>query len=192
MRNLKFVLWGLVLIAGVAATIWSLLPQTPTGLGQARFDLIDHNGDRITDAAFHGQPSGLFFGFTHCPDVCPTTLSEIAVWLDELGDEGEALKFFFVTVDPERDDPETLKGYVTLFSEDQIIGITGDPEGIRALEKSWGIFSERVPTSDGSYTMNHTASLLLVNSDGEFEGTIAYRENLQTAVGKLRNLIAKN
>jgi protein SCO1/2 len=190
MRNIKFVLWALVLIAGVGATIWSLLPREQ-GFGQTSFNLVDHNGDPITEAAFRGQPSGLFFGFTHCPDVCPTTLSEIAVWLYDLGEEGKNLKFFFVSVDPERDDPETLKGFVTLFS-DQITGITGDPEEIKKLEDAWGIFTEKVPTSDGSYTMNHTASLFLLNRDGRFEGTIAYGEDMDVAMGKLRNLIAKN
>lgn len=192
LRNLRFFLWGLVIIVGIGATIFSLLPrEDQQGFGQVSFNLIDHDGNPITEAAFRGQPMGLFFGFTHCPDVCPATLSEIAVWLDELGPDGRRLQFYFITVDPERDDIAAMKDYATLFSN-QVIGITGDPAEIKRLEAAYGVFSEKVPTSGGDYTMNHTASLFLLNSNGQFEGTIAYQEPMDMALGKLRRLLEQS
>jgi len=190
LRNLRFFLWGLVIVVGIGATILSFLPRD-RGFGQISFNLIDHDGNPITETAFRGQPTGLFFGFTHCPDVCPATLSEIAVWLDELGPDGKPLQFYFITVDPERDDVTAMKDYATLFSE-QVIGITGDADEIKRLEAAFGVYSEKVPTSDGDYTMNHTASLFLLNRNGQFEGTIAYQEPMDMALGKLRRLLGQN
>lgn len=153
----------------------------------APFALTDQNGKPITEAAFRGQPSAVFFGFTHCPEVCPTTLAEMAGWLNKLGDEGKDIKAYFVSVDPERDTPEVMKSYVSNFS-DRIIGITGEPEKVRAMAKSFGIYFKRVDTGDGEYNMDHTASVLMLNRKGDFFGTIAYEENPETALAKLKRL----
>lgn len=153
----------------------------------APFALTDQNGKPITEAAFRGQPSAVFFGFTHCPEVCPTTLAEMAGWLDKLGDEGKDIKAYFVSVDPERDTPEVIKSYVSNFS-DRIIGITGEPDKVRAMAKSFGIYFKRVDTGDGEYNMDHTASVLMLNRKGDFFGTIAYEENPETALAKLKRL----
>lgn len=188
LKNLRYVLWGLVIVAGIAATIYSLIPRE-RGFGQIDFALVDHNGAPITQAAFKGQPTLLFFGFTHCPDVCPTSMSEIAYIIEGIGAEAKSLRAFFVSVDPARDSPEVLKDYATAFS-DQITGITGDPAEIERLKTAWGIYAEKVPLSDGGYTMDHTASIFLVDSKGEFQGTIGYGEDLETAEAKVRRLIA--
>ncbi|RUU51815.1 SCO family protein, partial [Mesorhizobium sp. M2C.T.Ca.TU.009.01.2.1] len=122
----------------------------------APFTLVDQKGAPITEAAFRGHPSVVFFGFTHCPEVCPTTLFELAGWLKTMGDSGKNLNAYFVTVDPERDTPETMNTYVSNFS-DRITGITGDPDKVHAMAKAFGIYWKKVDTGDGDYTMDHTA-----------------------------------
>lgn len=153
----------------------------------AAFSLIDQRGDPITEAAFRGHPTAVFFGFTHCPEVCPTTLFEMDGWLEALGDDGKNIEAFFVSVDPERDTPDVMNNYVSNVS-DRITGITGDPDKIAAMIKSFRIFARRVETDDGGYTMDHTASVILLDEDGVFHGTISYGENSETAVEKLRRL----
>jgi protein SCO1 len=145
------------------------------------------NGKPITEAAFQGQPSAIFFGFTNCPEVCPTTLFEMKGWFEKLGDNGKNIKAFFVSVDPERDTPELLKAYISNVT-DRVTGITGDIAGTSAMAKSFGIYFKKVPTSDGSYTMDHSAMVLLLNSQGQFHGTIAYEENPDTAFEKMKRL----
>ncbi|HEV2507583.1 MAG TPA: SCO family protein [Mesorhizobium sp.] len=153
----------------------------------APFALTDQTGKPVTEAAFRGQPTVVFFGFTHCPEVCPTTLFELAGWLKTLGDEGKDIKAYFVSIDPERDTPDVIKNYVTNFS-DRIVGITGEPDKVRAMAKSFGIYFKRVDTGDGDYTMDHTASVLMLKRNGDFFGTIAYEENPDTALAKLKRL----
>lgn len=151
------------------------------------FALVDQNGAEITEAAFRGHPSAVFFGFTHCPEVCPTTLFELEGWLNALGDEGKNINAYFVSVDPERDPPEIMKTYIGNFS-DRIIGITGQPDKVYAMAKSFGIFWRKVDLENGDYTVDHTASVILLNSVGDFAGTIAYEENSETAIEKLKRL----
>jgi protein SCO1 len=156
----------------------------------APFTLVDDQGQTITEAAFRGHPSAVFFGFTHCPEICPTTLFEMDAWLKQLGDEGKGIRAFFVSIDPERDTPETMRNYVTNVS-DRITGITGDPAKVAAMAKSFSIYFRKVPLDDGDYTMDHTASVLLLDRAGDFEGTIAYGEDEGAAVAKLRRLAAE-
>ncbi len=137
-----------------------------------------------------GHPSLLFFGYTHCPDVCPTTMSEMAVWFEELGADAGDLKAFFVTVDPERDTPAILGDYVAWVS-DRITGVTGKRDQIDKIISAWRVVAEKVPGNGDDYTMNHTASVFLVNAKGEFEGTIAYQEEASTALAKIRKLLGK-
>lgn len=155
----------------------------------APFALVDQKGQPATEQAFRGHPSVVFFGFTHCPEVCPTTLAEIDAWLRDLGEEGKDIRAFFVSIDPERDTPEILGTYVGNVS-DRITGITGEPEKVAAMAKSFGIFARKVPLEDGDYTMDHSASVLLLDRGGDFEGTIAYGEDGKTALAKLRRLAA--
>ncbi|MES0072998.1 SCO family protein [Mesorhizobium sp. M0058] len=155
----------------------------------APFTLVDQKGAPITEAAFRGKPSIVFFGFTHCPEVCPTTLFEMAGWLKTLGDDGKNLNAYFVTVDPERDTPPVMNTYVSNFS-DRIVGISGDPDKVHAMAKSFNIYWKKVDTGDGDYTMDHTASALLLDAKGEFSGTIAYGESADTAIAKLKRLAA--
>lgn len=151
------------------------------------FELVDQDGNTITEAAFRGGPSVVFFGFTHCPEVCPTTLFELDGYLEQLGDEAADIKPYFVSIDPERDTPEVMKTYLSNFS-DRITGITGDPQKVAAMAKGFSIYVRKVELEDGDYTMDHTASILLLDSDGDFFGTIAYEENSETAIAKLKRL----
>ncbi|RAZ88324.1 SCO family protein [Mesorhizobium hawassense] len=189
---MRFILVGIlvlmVAITGVMTFQWyrKLYSGEPFG---APFTLVDQKGAPITEAAFRGHPSVVFFGFTHCPEVCPTTLFELAGWLKTMGDSGKNLNAYFVTVDPERDTPETMNTYVSNFS-DRITGITGDPDKVHAMAKAFGIYWKKVDTGDGDYTMDHTASVLLLNAKGDFAGTIAYGESADTAVAKLKRLAA--
>jgi protein SCO1/2 len=153
----------------------------------APFKLVDMNGEPITEAALQDHPSVVFFGFTHCPEVCPTTLFEMKGWFDKLGDDGKNIKAYFVTIDPERDTPQLLKDYISNVT-DRVIGITGNPADVASMAKSWSVYFKKVDTSDGDYTMDHTASVFLLNSKGQFHGTIAYGENPDTALAKLKRL----
>ena len=151
------------------------------------FQLIDHEGAPITEAAFRGQPTALFFGFTHCPEICPTTLYELDGWFAELGEEADNIDAYFITIDPERDTPDMLGYYVTSMS-DRVRGITGDPEAVREMARGFGVFFNRIELEGGHYTMDHTASIFLLDSNGAFRKTISYGENPDTAMEKLRNL----
>jgi protein SCO1 len=167
---------------------YSYMSVAPAGKAfGAPFELTDQNGQIITEKAFQGHPTALFFGFTHCPEVCPTTLFEMDGWFAKMGKDGENIKAYFVSVDPERDTPEILKTYVTNVTS-RVTGITGDPEKVAAMVKSFGVFAKKVPTEDGSYTMDHTASVFLLNSAGDFHGTIAWGENPDAALEKMKRL----
>jgi protein SCO1 len=153
------------------------------------FTLVDAQGAEVTEAAFRGHPSAVFFGFTHCPDVCPTTLYEMDGWLKQLGPEGQSVRAYFVTVDPERDTPEIMGRYVSNVS-DRIVPLTGTSEQVAAMLKSFHIYARKVPLEGGEYTMDHTASVLLLRPSGDLFGTIAYGENPDNALAKLKRLAA--
>jgi protein SCO1/2 len=152
------------------------------------FSLTDQRGATVTEAALKGHPTALFFGYTFCPDVCPTTLFEMTGWLDKLGAEGDKLKVYFVTVDPERDTEEALASYLSAF-DPRITGLTGSPEAIEKMIKAYRIYARKVPLDSGGYVMDHTASIYLLDADAVFTGTIDYQEAPDTALAKLRRLI---
>lgn len=191
LSRVRLILW--VVVAGFAATATGLYlfgatrPTVAAGIGHGDYVLTTAGGEDFSREDFNGSPSALFFGFTHCPDVCPTTLAEMTAWKAALGDEGKDLKAYFITVDPERDTPEIIGDYVAWTNF--VTGLTGTTEQVAKATKAWAAFAEKVPLENGDYTMDHTASVFLLNRDGEFEGTIAYREDTQTAIGKLQKLI---
>jgi protein SCO1/2 len=192
-KMMRFVLVGILVVmaAGVGWLTfdWYRQMNSSDAYG-APFTLVDQKGTEISEAAFRGHPSAVFFGFTHCPEVCPTTLVEMDSWLKKLGDDGRDVRAYFVSIDPERDTPETLNTYVGNVS-DRITGITGDPEKVAAMAKAFGIYARKVPLDGGDYTMDHTASVLLLNREGGFFGTISYGEDPDTALAKLKRLIAE-
>lgn len=185
-------LWAVVaLLAGaVAALILFYAPVGPvSGEGPfgTPFALVDQNGAAITEADLKGTPSAVFFGFTHCPEVCPTTLYELAGHQKRLKQEGKDLQVVFVTVDPERDTPEILKDYVAAVGPD-ITAITGAPDKIAAMLKGWGVYAAKVGEGP-DYSMDHTATTFLLDADGALAGTLAYGEAPDTARAKLDRLV---
>jgi protein SCO1/2 len=155
----------------------------------APFALVDEHGQPITQAAFRGQPTLLYFGYTHCPEVCPTTLFELDGWLKKLGPDARDMKAYFISIDPERDTPEVMNRYVGNFSN-RIAGISGPPDKVWAMAKGFNIYFRKVPSDDGDYTMDHTASVILLDRRGDFAGTIAYGESEKAALAKLKRLEA--
>lgn len=178
---------------GLAALLTLLAPQRETGVAAigGPFRLTDHSGEAVTNDSLKGCPFAVFFGFTHCPDVCPTTMWEMSELLAALGDAPGAseLRVYFVTVDPERDTRELLRSYIQSFDE-RIVGLTGSPDEIAAVAKAFRAYYAKVPTADGRYTLNHTATVYLMGRDGHFVSALAYQEPRDAALAKLRRLIA--
>lgn len=180
-----------MLIAALGATALFVLrpPQAPLGVTGTPFALQSTAGGTFTEKDLAGKPSLVFFGYINCPDVCPTTLAESVAWKEQLGITNDQLRTIFVTVDPERDTLETLTAYLGGFDPD-VIGLVGDEEQTAAAKASFGAFSEtEAAREDGFYLVNHTASVFLLDSNGRFQGTIAYGEGMDTAVGKIKRLI---
>ena len=192
-RRLLSVLIAAVIALGMAAGWLAFLASRQARNGNpgpfgTPFQLTTMNGEPITEAALRQKPSAVFFGFTHCPEICPTTLFELDGWLKKLGPDAANVNAYFVTVDPERDDQPTLKAYVGNVSN-RIIGITGTPDKVAAMLKGYSVYARKVPIEGSSdYTMDHTASVYLLDGAGGFFGTIAYGENPDTAVEKLKRL----
>ncbi len=137
----------------------------PSGIG-GPFALVDQNGRRVTDADFRGEPTLVFFGYTHCPDVCPTTLSDLSSMLSALGSDKKAA-VVFITIDPERDTPAVLKDYLSSF-DPRIVGLTGDRAAVDAAVRAYRVYAKRVPAAGGDYTMDHTAIVYLMDKQGRF------------------------
>ena len=176
-----------------AALIWfawvkpTLDDPTAISLGQGDYSLQATDGSTFTESTLKGQPTAVFFGFTHCPEVCPTTLADIALWQDELGVAAEDLQFYFVTVDPERDTLELLGDYVGWVPG--VVGVSGSVEEIAKAQKAFRVFSRKIPLSDGEYTMDHSAYVMLFDADGQFFEPIGYQEELERVMAKLNRLL---
>ena len=142
------------------------------------FSLKDINNEIITEESFNGPVTVLFFGFTYCPDVCPITLNKINLVMNKLDKKDlDKLKVFFISIDPERDTPEVLKDYLSSW-ENKFYGITGEPEKIFLLSRSWGILSEKIFSDDGTnYTVNHSSSVIILKN-GKYVDRIAHNEDL--------------
>lgn len=194
----------LIIIAAIAILLaaggvaWTILSSQPDGPRSTKtdgpqiggpFDLETTGGERVSEADLKGKPFAIFFGFTHCPDVCPTTLNEMAGWIDALGGKADDMRFAFVTVDPARDDAETMTYYVEAFS-DRIIPLTGTEAEIDSMANTYKIYKEKVPLDGGEdYTMNHTAAVYLMDAQGEFVDVISFKDEQDQALRKLRALV---
>ncbi len=179
--------------AAILAAVWVLFLRDPdpggsglASLGRGDYSLPTTEGGTFSEASLAGHPSAVFFGFTHCPEVCPTTLGEIGVWQEELGPDAGTLRFYFVTVDPERDTIDLLRDYLSWTPG--VVGVSGTrPEVDRAIT-AFKVYARKVPLSDGSYTMDHSPYVMLFDRNGHFDQVIGYRENDESAVAKLRAL----
>jgi protein SCO1/2 len=182
----RFVLPAILLAIGIVllgATAWMTLMQRDTAPVASAiggpFKLISQNGDPVTEADFKGSPTLMFFGYTHCPDVCPTTLFEISELFGKLGPD-KKVKALFVTVDPERDTPALMKDYVSNFDK-RIIGLTGDRASIDAALKTYRVYSKKVPGSDGEYSMDHSAIVYLMDKNMRFVNALNLQQPDQAA-----------
>ena len=160
---------GLVLFSTVVFIVTGRSPAPiamPSAVG-GPFNLVDQNSKPITDKDLNGHPFLVFFGFTHCPDVCPTTLFDVSEIFRALGPDAKDVRALFITVDPERDTPAVLKDYLSSF-DPRVVGVTGDSAAIAAVEKAYRVYAKKVPLDGGGYTMDHTAIVYLMGKDGRF------------------------
>lgn len=147
--------------------------------------LIDHNGSSFNSSSFKKQPSLIFFGFTHCPEVCPTTISQLSQITANL--KIKPTNIIFITLDPERDTQKHLKEYIKYFDKN-IIGVTGSIIDLKKLANNWGVFYEKILISKNDYILNHTATVFMIDKDGKFRGTIAWGENENSISQKIIKL----
>lgn len=191
-RNFRIVLWTLVALVAIGATALYLFrpPARPLGVTGQEFALNSTKGGAFTQNDLRGVPSLIFFGFTFCPDVCPTTLAETTALRSQLGLTEDQLRIIFVSVDPERDTLDMVKEYVEGF-DPSIIGLVGhNLEQTENAKAAFGVFSEKVgEPGDPYYLVNHTALTFLIDDDGSFQGTIAYEEAQETALAKVKRLV---
>ena len=185
----------LVIAAGVLLAL--ALRETPRGtagtaLASAiggRFQLIDQNGTPFSDADLKGKWHLVFFGYTHCPDACPTALNEMSLALDRLGMKRDEVGVVFITVDPERDTPDALKSYVQSFDA-PIVALTGSPEAVAQAAKAYRVFYAKHPRPDGDYDMDHSAVIYVMNPEGRFTATFTPDSSADAIVQRLHKLIS--
>jgi protein SCO1/2 len=191
LRFIRLITYALIIIALGALAYFAFKPGS-NGLFEANsyvggpFTLVSDEGKDVTQDDFADKPKVMFFGFTYCPDICPTTLYEMADYIERLGPRAQNLHYMFITVDPERDTPEVLRGYVDDFSP-HITGLTGTPLQISNMLKAYRVYAKKVPMND-TYLMDHTATVYLMDKNNKLVGTIAYGEDDETAMQKLTAL----
>lgn len=198
LRALRYILWAPVGAAAIVLFAVSVgllkpgsrIPQPGFSVADigGPFQLTSHKGELVSDADLKGKPFALFFGFTHCPDVCPTTLWELSELMKALGPDAEKLTVVFVTVDPERDTVDVLSNYLTSF-DPRLVGLTGTPEQTESMIKLFRAYSKKVPTAGDGYTMDHTATVYLMNREGKLAGTLDRHEQASIHLEKLRRLV---
>jgi protein SCO1/2 len=199
LKQVRILLWIVVALAIVGTAALVLIPRTtgqtaePTltsaqaGFG-GPFTLVGGDGKPFSSASLAGKPYAIYFGFTRCGDVCPTTLARLAKLRNQSGGN-EAFNILFVTIDPKNDGPKEVGQYATLF-DTPIIGLTGSPAQIGQVKKQYGIYAEPAPHAMPGKEMEHSATVLLFDRDGKLAGTIATDESDAAALAKLKNLTA--
>jgi protein SCO1/2 len=181
---------GLVLFSAVIFIVTgrSPAPIAMTSAVGGPFQLVDQNSKPITDQDLKGHPFLVFFGFTHCPDVCPTTLFDVSEILRALGPDADRTRALFITVDPERDTPAVMKDYLSSF-DPHLSGLTGDPADIAAVAKAYRVYYKKVPSEGGNYTMDHTAIVYLMDKDGRFVSPFSLKGPTEAAAADLRRYL---
>ena len=201
MKHIRYVVWALVAVAAIWLGLLLLGQSRSAPTEQAvdtspakssfggPFTLVGADGQPFSRGQLAGKPYVLYFGYTRCPDTCPTTLNRLVHLRRQVGLGDDSFKIVFITVDPQRDGPKEVGSYQKAFGA-PIIGLTGSPAQIDQVKKEYGIFSQKVPEAGGDYSVDHTATVLLFDRDGKFAGTIAPDEPDSAALGKLKNLTA--
>lgn len=201
MRLIRRAAWAAIAILGFlvvgTATGW-LVTDGPLGTREDRlpaiggpFSLTDHRGKPVTERDFLGKPTAVFFGFTSCPDVCPTTLARMGAHIDALGPQADRINWLLISVDHERDTPRSMAEYMTLF-DPRIVGLSGTEHQVARAAESFQVQYRRVPLEGGGYTMDHSASVFLLDAEGRFAGTLDYEERQDVAEEKLKLLLARS
>lgn len=155
----------LLVLGGFVAQRASTASPSASGIG-GPFTLVDQNGTTVTAADYEGEPTLVFFGYTHCPDICPTTLDSLSQTLKALGPDRKAAALF-ITLDPARDTPAVMKDYLSSF-DPRIVGLTGSQAAIDDVAHEYRVYAKKVPTGDGEYTVDHTGVVYLMNKNGAF------------------------
>ena len=182
---------GLVLFTAVVFLVTGRtpapLPTSASAIGGS-FEMVDHRGRPFTDQDLKGRPHLIFFGFTHCPDVCPAALFEVSEIMKALGDDAKRVGALFVTVDPERDTQEALANYLTSF-DPHLVALTGTPEQVRQMEKTYRVYSKKIPLEGDTYTMDHTAIVYLMDREGRFVAPFSLKRRPEDAAAELRRYL---
>lgn len=179
------------LVVGLVIMLWALgglrSVTAPAAIG-GPFQLTNQAGQVVTDASLKGKPTLIFFGFTHCPDVCPTSLFEISEVLKAMGKDADRVNAYFVSVDPERDTTAAMKDYLSSF-DPHLKGLTGNPEAVAKVLSAYRVYSKKVPLKDGDYTMDHTALIYLMDRDGQFVSPFNMKRKPEEAATDLKKYL---
>jgi protein SCO1/2 len=191
MNRWRLAVAAVAAVLAVAGAAFALLPRdaapAPADIG-GPFRMTDQDGREVTEAVLKTGPTVVFFGFTYCPEVCPTTLARLTSWMRDLGPAADRLNVLFVSVDPQRDTPAQLKQYLSSF-DPRIRGLSGSPEALAAMARDYKAYYSRVELPGGGYTMDHSATLYLFDRKGRFREVIGYGEEGPTALAALKQLV---
>lgn len=193
MRRLFGAAAGLMLVVGIGVAVYAVrpgptaAPVRSTQIG-GPFSLIDQDGRPVNERTFLGKPTVFYFGFTYCPEACPTMLAHLAAWMKALGPKADKLNVVFVCIDPERDTPAKLKAYLSAF-DPRFRGLTGSPQAVAAAAHQFNVFYNKVPLQDGNYTVDHSTTLYLMDAQGRFVEPIGYDEDPKMALASLKALV---
>jgi protein SCO1 len=195
-RTAQILLMVAGFLAGVASIVLVIVlvsgrdpvPSAGASAIGGPFTLTDQDGRTVTDQDLRGHPFLVFFGFTHCPDVCPTALFEISEVLGKLGPDAQKVSALFVTIDPERDTPAAMKDYLSSFNP-RLVGLTGDAAAIAAVAKEYRVYVKKVPLDGGDYTMDHTALVYLMDKNGKFVAPFNLKRTSEDAAADLRRYL---
>jgi len=179
------------LVVGLVLMLWVMgglrHVTAPAAIG-GPFQLTDQTGQTVTDKSMQGRPSLIFFGFTHCPDVCPTTLFEMSEVLKAMGEDGDRVNAYYISVDPERDTQAAMKEYLSSF-DPRLKGLTGNAEEIAKVLSEYRVYAKKVPLKDGDYTMDHTALIYLMDRDGKFVSPFNINRKPEDAASDLKQYL---
>ena len=181
--GLAVVLAAILFVAGRSSSVGPAIAAVG-----GPFQLVDQDGKTVSDADMKGRPFLVFFGYTHCPDVCPTTLFEMSQMLRALGPDAGRIGALFITVDPERDTPAVLKDYLASF-DPHLRGLTGGPAAVDAALKAYRVYAKKVPLKDGDYTMDHTAAVYLMDKNGRFVAPFNMKRTAEAEAADVRGYL---
>jgi protein SCO1/2 len=176
---------GLVVVLSLMGGLRGV--AAPAAIG-GPFQLTDQTGQTVTEKNLIGRPTLVFFGFTHCPDVCPTELFEMSEVLRAMGSDADRVNAYFISVDPERDNAATMKDYLSSF-DPRLKGLTGDPDAVAKAISGYRVYARKVPLKDGDYTMDHTALVYLMDRDGKFVAPFNLKQKPEEAAAEFKRYL---